>query len=182
MGVLTEAADALDGLGQPARPPALRQLVAERGEVGRVEVGHQQIAHLLVLDPHSRRQLARVHQGLLLVQEGVGHLLDRHPLCLGSGLAAGVQGVFLVEVRLQGGVGVGPAIEVVQLSPGLPGPVARGVRKVRELGIRLRGLGQGGGRGRMNGGQGDRLLNAKVTVATAGALPPLRPLSPLYRV
>ena len=71
--VLEDGADVLDGDGEPVRPPLLRHLVPQGGEVLRVEVGHEpRLAHVrhqliggrLVVRPGVRRQLAGVQQRL----------------------------------------------------------------------------------------------------------------------
>jgi len=110
----------------------------------------------------------------------VAELLDRQPAGVLAWLAAGVERVFLPQVLREGAVRVIPRAEVMELPPDLLAPVAGGVGGERELGIGLAGLGRLariGGRGRMNLGYGDLLLNSVVTVATAGMVPTPRPYS-----
>ena len=62
-----------------------------------------------------------------------------------------MQGVLLLQVLLQGAVGVGPRAEVNELAPDLLDPHAGDVGEEREVGIGLGGLAR---RGRMDLGDG----------------------------
>jgi hypothetical protein len=146
---LKDAADALDHAADGRRRPALRHVLALRREVlgaqvldqaGLAEPGNEQVAGGLVIRPGAGQQFAAVHEGLLGVQECVGQLLDCQGLWCRLGLPPRVQGILLVEVFLQGALGVGPGAEVVQLAADLLRPDARGVREEGEIGVRLAGL------------------------------------------
>src|SRR5262249_30608149 len=93
-------------------------------------------------------------------------------------LLAAVQGVLLLQVLRQGGVGVGPGSEVVQPAADLLGPHASSVREEGEVGCRLVGFGAGC-RMRANHATGP-LLGCRVVTAHPSL--PGGPLSPFYRV
>src|SRR5262249_24070200 len=71
-----------------------------------------------------RGQLTGFQKRVFVVQEGVGHVLDRDRFRVWSRLAAGVQGVLLLQVLRQGAVGIVPRSEGVQFAPDLLAPVA----------------------------------------------------------
>jgi hypothetical protein len=120
---LEHAPDALDDVAQPDRPPALRHLLPECREVvgaevfdeaALAEVPHQEGGSLLVLVPGPGGLLARFQKGLLVVEEGVGQRLDRQLLGVRPWGPAGVQGVLLRELLVEGAVGVVPRPEIME--------------------------------------------------------------------
>jgi hypothetical protein len=99
-----------------------------------------------------------------VIEEGVTHVSDRGGARVSPRLTAGVQGVLLGQVLLEGAVGVSPRAEIVHLPPDLFTPVSGGMGGERVLGVGLGGLGRGR---RMDLGHGDLLLVLEVTVAAA---------------
>src|SRR5439155_1141689 len=143
--MLEEAACVLNQLAtKTMRSPVGGHLVPQSGKILRVqvrdqsafpEVGNHQVANLLVVGPGAGRYFPRINQRLLIVQKGIRGILDCQSFGIGLRLAAGVQGVFLGKVLLQGGVGVIPRAEVIEAPPDLLRPLAAAVSVQRELTI-----------------------------------------------
>src|SRR5262249_12716484 len=104
------------------------------------QVRQYHVADLLVVGKRAGRQFAGFLQGQLGVEEVVDDILDRSGRGIGPGFAASVQGVPLLQVAVQGAIGVIPGAEEVRFAPDLLCPALRGVSVQREFGVRLSGL------------------------------------------
>jgi hypothetical protein len=100
--------------------------LAQLAEVVGAKVGHQPllaergndfVGRGFVVRPREGGEPAFIDAAFLGVQEVVNQVLDRQGLGVLARLAAGVQVVLLRQVLLQGGVGVVPRAEVVELTP-----------------------------------------------------------------
>jgi len=78
---------------------------------------------------HSRGILVRVHQSLFAGQKPIAKFANRQPIEVGARGLASVQVVFLFQILLQCGIGIGPRAEVVGLPANLLCPPLRRVRE-----------------------------------------------------
>lgn len=160
--ILEHGADSLDEVLDTNWPPSLGHLGPQRGEVLRPNVGDdallserpdQQIGRRLVVGPGPGRQLPRIEQPALVVQEGVGQVYDTQGFEVRARRPPGVQVLLLILLLLERGVGIGQGTEIVQLTPNLLCAIPGGVGEESEVGS---GLARFGRRGRMNGSHDDR--------------------------
>lgn len=158
VGVLEDGADPLDFVAERHRTPAPRQGRPQPGEVVAAQVADgavpaegrgDPLAGAVVVRPGPGRDLAGVNQVSLGGQEVVEHVADLHLAADRARPQAGVQVVLLLQVLLEGRLGVDPRAEVVQSAADFLGPAACGVGEEREIGVGLGGLALTAGAGRL---------------------------------
>jgi len=94
----------------PERSKVVRPKVSN--QPGFAEMSDEQIARLLVLEPCTRTQFPAIHEGLRVIQKGMARILDRQALRVRTGLPPRVQGILLLQIPLEGAVGIFPRSKV----------------------------------------------------------------------